>query len=246
MPGTVRDYVNSAVLSGLETIGISDHTPLPDGRWQDVRMTMSELSSYYADIDASRSDAIAVLTALECEDFPEYHSFYQNELFPRTDYLIGGNHYFRMNGEIRGIYMDEGSLDGAALAAYTEHVVAAIASGLYAFIAHPDLFGYSYPRWDEHARTAAREIARAAKSYNVPLEINGYGMRKRKVQTPEGERCPYPWEPFWETAGDIGVQVIVNSDAHRPEDVAAGIVEGKAIAHRFGLSVVDTLPVRTR
>ncbi|MEK6795816.1 MAG: histidinol-phosphatase [Spirochaetota bacterium] len=232
--GSVHDYVNAAINAGIGILGISDHTPLPDGRWQDVRMHMNELADYCAEIHAARRDGITVLTALECEDFPGYRGFYRDVLVPRVDYLIGGNHYFRMNGAMRGIY-DDNILGAAELSAYAQHVIAAIGSGLYAFIAHPDLFGYAYHRWDAETQAVSRDICSAAKSFGVPLEINGYGMRKRPVPSADGERAPYPWEPFWEIAGSIGAPVVINSDAHRPEDVAAGIPEGYAIAERYGL-----------
>ena len=111
--------------------------------------------------------------------------------------------------------------------------------GLFEFMAHPDLFGNCYLTWDANTISAARDILAAAAALNMPLEINGYGLRKPQIETPEGKRRMYPWLPFWELASDYDVSVIVNSDAHRPQDVASNLQEAAAIGDRFGLKLVD-------
>ena len=97
----------------------------------------------------------------------------------------------------------------------------------------------SYLAWDRHAEACSREILRAAEAYGVPLEINGYGFRKPRVDTPEGRRPMYPWIRFWELAAEYDIEVVLNSDAHRPEDVAANLDDAAAIAARFGLRIAD-------
>jgi histidinol-phosphatase (PHP family) len=131
-----------------------------------------------------------------------------------------------------------GTADAASLRAYTDYVIASIESGLFAFIAHPDLFGNAYMVWDAEAVACSRAILAAAADLNVPIEINGYGMRKPKVETPDGIRFMYPWRPFWELAGEYRVRALVTSDAHRPVDVGANLEEGMALATDCGLAVV--------
>ncbi|MBI4978968.1 MAG: histidinol-phosphatase [Spirochaetes bacterium] len=240
--GSVADYAKNAVKNGIAVLGISDHTPLPDGRWLNVRMHMDDLAGYIAEIRAAQKahPGLIILTAVECEGFTEYNTFYRDTLLNEhhMDYLIGGNHYFRVNGTMSGVY-DNAAMDLPALHAYADHVIATIASGLFAFVAHPDLFGYSYLNWDAETVAISRDIASAAASYRIPLEINGYGMRKPAVKSETGMRAPYPLEKFWEIAAAYDISVVANSDAHRPEDVAAGIAEGSALASRYGLRLAD-------
>ena len=59
----------------------------------------------------------------------------------------------------------------------------------------------------------------AAAEYGVGMEINALGIRKQSAQSASNPYPQYPWLPFWEIATDYDVQVIVNSDAHRPEDL---------------------------
>ena len=49
----------------------------------------------------------------------------------------------------------------------------------------------------------------------------------------------YPWLPFWELASEFDVRVIVNSDAHRPQDVSSNLQEAADIGIRCGLKFAD-------
>ena len=243
----VSAYCEAAIESGLTVLGISDHTALPDNRWDHIRMDIEELPEYCAVVDeaiAKYSD-LKILKAAECEYSDEYATFFKDTLLGELnfDYLIGAAHYFPHNGEWVGSYGGADSV--ATLQSYTQYFIESMETGLFAFMAHPDLFGNSYLVWDENTKAAAHDMFTAASDLKVPLEINGYGLRKRKIDTPEGMRCMYPWLPFWEMAADYDIEFIVNSDAHHPQDVSANIEEAAAIGHKFGLKMADLSHLET-
>lgn len=239
--GDVFDYCQAAVERDLTVLGISDHAALPDNRWSHVRMDFQELPNYCTVIDEAKSryPELTLLKGMECEFATEYASFYRDKLLGELefDYLIGAVHFFPLQGEWVGAYGGADSIAG--LKGYTEYFIESMQSGLFEFMAHPDLFGNCYLTWDANTISAARDILAAAAALNMPLEINGYGLRKPQIETPEGKRRMYPWLPFWELASDYDVSVIVNSDAHRPQDVASNLQEAAAIGDRFGLKLVD-------
>jgi histidinol-phosphatase (PHP family) len=229
--GDVEDYCRAAVGMGMETLGFSDHCALPDDRWPCVRMAMSELDGYVAAVGDAKRDypGLRVLLGMECEYLAEHHAWYQDELYGARefDYLVGGPHYFLEDGEWTGTY--GGTRSRASLLAYAGYVVSMIESGLFDFIAHPDLFGNCYRDWDESTVECSRRILEAAVANDVGLEINALGLRKIAAQP--GNPFPmYPWRPFWELAGEYDVAVIVNSDAHRPEDLQARAGDAHQIA----------------
>jgi histidinol-phosphatase (PHP family) len=238
--GDVEDYCREAQLRGLKTLGFSDHAPLPDGRWHSVRMGMDELESYCQAIDAARRQfpGLSIRKGLECEYIPELEGLYRDRFLGACgmDYLVGGAHWYPHQGSWTPIYGTP--MDARRLRDYVDYLVASLQSGLFAFIAHPDLFGLAYTVWDSEAVACSRALLEAASTLRIPLEINGYGMRKGTIETPSGPRLRYPWLPFWELAAECGVQAVLSSDAHEPETVAAGLVEGEEIARRFGLEVV--------
>lgn len=221
--GTIEDYCTAAKEAEFTALGFSDHMPIPDGRWATVRMDPCELSIYRDDIENAQKKflPLQIFAGLECEYDPHLLSYYKEELLGkyRMDYLISGAHWYPKDGGWRGVYDYE--MTPEDLKAYADYVISAIESGLFLFIAHPDLFGRAYHTWDQHAEHYSREILDAASSLNVPLEINGYGFRKPWIETEEGTRPAYPWKHFWELAAEYDVPVVLSSDAHRPSDIAA-------------------------
>lgn len=238
--GDVADYCREAVRQGLTTLGFSDHTPLPDGRWKSVRMTLEELAGYTQAIEAARAEfpSLTLLKGLECEYIPEFESFYRDHLLGTCglDYLVAGAHWYPHQGAWAPLYTT--GMTPAMLRDYVDYVIRTMQTGLFAFVAHPDLFGVAYALWDAEAQACARALLSAAAELQIPLEINGYGLRKPTMETPAGPRHKYPWLPFWELAAECGAAAVLSSDAHEPENVATGLRETEAIARRYGLQVV--------
>ncbi len=219
--GTVTDYVLAAIDSSLTHLGFSDHVPLPDDRWN-IRMPYGELSDYVEELEKADEEygEIQIYKGAECEYFPGYVNYYQDELlgYYRMDYLIGAVHFLSLNGDWVNCYHAESSKP--SLFAYTEDILKVIDCDLFDFVAHPDVFGAFYHKWDEEALACSKAILEAASSKKRTLEINSSGFRKEFIRTPDGSRQPYPLYEFWSLASDYDISVIVNSDAHRPEDVA--------------------------
>lgn len=237
----VSAYAQAAIDKGLTVLGISDHTALPDNRWAEIRMDIQELPEYCLAIDNAKTDYpnLSILKAAECEYATEYDAFYREHLLGELtfDYLIGAAHFFPLNGEWVPSYSESNNVIG--LQAYAAYFIESMESGLFAFMAHPDLFGSAYLHWDKNTIAASRDIFVAAAELQVPLEINGYGLRKAEIETPDGIRRRYPWIPFWELACEYDIEIVVNSDAHRPEDVSSNIAEAAEIGQRFGLKFAD-------
>lgn len=237
----VSHYCAAAIEQGLTVLGISDHTALPDNRWPHIRMDIAELPDYIRAVDEAVDNfpQLRILKGAECEYADEYHAFFEDRLLGeyRFDYLIGAAHFFPIEGEWLGSY--GGTDSKAGLRAYADYFIKSMESGLFAFMAHPDLFGNSYLTWDDNTIQASRDMLAAAAELQVPLEINGYGLRKPKIDTPSGTRCMYPWLPFWELASEYDIRIIVNSDAHRPEDVSSQLKEAADIGIRCGLTFAD-------
>ena len=241
--GSVADYCAAAVAYGLTDLGISDHTPFADGRWQSVRMAITELPEYRAEIDAARPvfPGLRLWAGLECEFRAELGAFYREVLLHdyRMDYLVGAVHWFPFHGAWTSLEEPSVRNDPKALAAYVTHIIDCMRSKLFLFMAHPDAFGVLYECWNAETIAASCDLLDAARDLDVPLEINAYGLRKPRLETPQGTRWRYPWEPFWQLAGERGVPGVVNSDAHRPEDIAGEVDTALAWADRFGVRLVD-------
>ena len=167
-------------------------------------------------------------------------AFYEETFTPLFDYLIVGVHFIEPVRPENNLWLPGNVISFDVMRAYAEATVAAMESGLFRYIAHPDMFCWQCQRWTPEVAALCRTIADAAVSLDIPLEINAYGLRKPWVDTPEGRRPGYPYRPFWELVASRGARVVVGADAHRPEDVWGNTDEAVAFARELGLEPVNT------
>lgn len=216
--GKDEQYVEAALRNGMEEMGFSDHVILPDFRQPGMRGAPEEAEGYYASIRSLAEkyrDQIAIHVGYEAEWYGECYAPYYRELLRtnRVDYLILGQHGF-MEREGKFVWYDDLPLTGEAwLERYVRDLVDGIHSGLFSYVAHPDIFVY----WRHcFSKRAAREIALAAKEEGIPLEINMSGTRVPGYVLGDPSYPFYPYPPFWDVVAETGCEVILGVDAHSP------------------------------
>jgi len=241
--GMPQEYYNQAVKDGCSMLGFSDHCPYPEempDRWSDTRMDASELEVYAQSVHAVQAHAsIPVYFGFECEWDAAWRSWYEDTLLGTcgAQYLVLGAHWVTEGS--RHVYVRQ-IQDAALLNRYINQTIQAMRSGLYAFVAHPDLFMIGWKKWDAQARACSEALIDAAAACALPIEVNGYGLIKPPVMTERGERYQYPVDEFWQLAVEKGASVICNSDAHAPEVVVKNALNARKYAERFGITPVDT------
>lgn len=216
--GAEEEYVLAAIEGGFDVLGFADHTPnhYTSGYVATMRMADIELPDYIAKVREAgekHKDEIRVLCGLECEYFPNHIGWILEQKEKQgIDYLILGNH-FDTTDEFGGFYFG-GSTTPEQLRRYTEMTVKGMETGEYMYVAHPDVALSQYPEFDGHAKDLAREICRAAKALDMPLEYNLLGCLYRGMGRFRGQG--YPCRQFWEIAAQEGVKCILGVDAHEP------------------------------
>jgi Histidinol phosphatase and related hydrolases of the PHP family len=241
--GMPADYTAQALKDGCAALGFSDHCPYPEGSgdyWPNIRMTAAETTSYIQAVrSAGTSAAFPVYAGFECEWDKAYESWYRDELLGTfgADYLVFGPHWVT-SGSAHIYAMD--IQDAATLHAYIDQTIDGIRSGLYAFIAHPDLVMGAWKEWDAEAECCLGALLDAAAGCGLPVEINGLGMSRTPNKTKHGIRYQYPYDEFWQMAAARGVQVICNADAHTPADVIAGARRAREYASGLGITPIES------
>ncbi|MBI9108221.1 MAG: PHP domain-containing protein [Spirochaetales bacterium] len=235
--GDVADYAAEAVAAGARMLGFSEHPPLiPEDIWTAFRIDEGALDDYFDAISSAKQDfpELKILTGFEMDLYPRFKSYYEDTFLHRSeiDYLAGGVHWIKYRGE--WMWIQEARTAGH-LREYFRELLGLMESGLCSFLTHPDSFALGYLSWDENAEALSRDILSAAEEFRIPLEINGYGLRRPEIKTPDGPRKGYPLLNFWKLAAEYDISVVCNSDAHRPQDVMAALDECREIADRFGL-----------
>lgn len=237
--GTETEYIEYAIRTGLKTLGFSDHTPyfFPGSHYSSFRMFPDQLEDYIntlLSLQKQYADRLTILIGLEVEYYPDLFPKLIDRLreFP-IKYLLLGQHF--THNEVDGFYSGSVTEDPQVLIQYHDQIISAIHTGLFSYIAHPDLLHFvGDPNF---YKAECRRLCREAKLCNIPLEMNLLGIH--------GNRH-YPRNLFWEAAAEENNQVVLGCDAHTPEAVADTESKQKAleIIQKLNLDLLDTVSLR--
>ncbi|WP_028044729.1 histidinol-phosphatase [Candidatus Stoquefichus massiliensis] len=204
-----EEYVKAAIQSGYTELGFSDHTPwhYDSSFHSTMRMEEDKLDGYVNTLLKLREkykNQISIKIGLECEYFPKYMDWLKQMLhdYP-IDYIILGNHYD--DTDETGIYFGR-PLTKQQLTKYVDNCIKAIETGLYSYVAHPDLAYYDTD--DEFYLQQMRRLCETAKKHHMPLEFNLLGYKTHRQ---------YPNETFFRLAKTVGNKIIIGTDAHESD-----------------------------
>lgn len=219
-PDDERKYVEKAIELGLTDLGFSEHAPmpfpesLPEGnlsRLLAMRMKLHETENYVNTLLSLREEYkndINIHIGFEIEYFESCFDAFLEHISPYpVDYLILGQHFCDIFYEPI-VYNGRQTGSNALLQDYADNVIKGIETGKITYIAHPDLMFYS--RSLEIYEREMTRLIKCANEHKIPLEINLYGMQEVRN---------YPTLAFWQLADDIGCDVIIGSDAHKPDNL---------------------------
>jgi len=231
------DYARVAVERGLAELGFADHSPMPAALepFDDWRMALDDLPRYFESVDSARAAFPQLPIRLGMEvDYLAGHEPWIEQLAGMADwdYLIGSVHYIAPGWDVDNpAHLSRFETQPIAeiwqlyFAAYER----CIRSGLFDFVAHPDLpkkFGH---RPEGDLRRFYEPVIAALAETGTPFEINTAGLRKPALE------C-YPTLEFLKLARQAGVGLLINSDAHAPQEVGAGFETGLSLAKEAGFT----------
>ena len=206
--GSDEDFINCAIEAGIKYLGFSDHAPFifPDGYENPYRVSMAEAEGYVSDIVALRErykDRIQISVGFEMEYYPaHFDKMLKTARNIGAEYLILGQHFIR-NERPDGMGAGGPTDNAEHLRIYTDEVIAAMRTGVFSYVAHPDVMAFVGDA--EIYRCEMTRLCAAAKEMGIPLEINLCGVRNKKF---------YPADAFWQIAGEVGAPVTIGYDAH--------------------------------
>lgn len=229
-------YVQQAVELGLPEIGFSDHNPLPKA-FDDWRMLWEEFPTYLEWIEEARSQfpTFPIRLGLEIDYFSDGEDWIR-ELSQAApfDYLIGSVHYISPSWAVddpQYISRFKDQEVSEIWKTYFDLYEKAIRSKLFDFVAHPDLpkkFGF---RPEGNLVRYYTPIIQALSDTGVAFEINTAGLRKEVKEV-------YPAFDFLKLAREADIPLLINSDAHAPEEVGKDFSFAIDLAKKAGYDSV--------
>ena len=203
-----EEYIKKAIEAGIKYLGFSDHAPVPfsGGRGFHYHMDIEEGEEYVNTIrglaDKYKND-IHISVGFEMEYYPScFEQMLNLARNFRADYLILGQHFIGdeyPDGRGSRAYTE----NPKHLKEYVENVIKGIESGVFTYVAHPDIINFGGD--EDLYRTEMTRLCQASKKHGIPLEINLHGIQNNRF---------YPSERFFEIAGQIGAPVTFGMDVH--------------------------------
>ena len=238
--GTIKDYVKKAIELNLNVIGVSDHFPyeylsseipsLEDIPYEGYAMPTNNLESYILQLDELKEkymNQIHIRTAFEIDFFKhqdhilnKYLKGYLNKL----DYILGSVHV--LFGKAGVFAFDDGRFlnkykeyDGndEIYMEYYDSLQVMINSPTFELdiVTHFDLPKKFDKRIEDKDMIMGKvnETLELVKKHDLTIEINTSGLRKKVKEQ-------YPHIDIIKKIFELGIPILLGSDAHKPEDVA--------------------------
>ncbi|MGM8838110.1 histidinol-phosphatase HisJ family protein [Thermus sp. 93170] len=231
--GAPGEYLFQARRAGLRGLIFTDHSPMP--AWYDPqsRMRLSELPFYLLALERVRElhPELYVGIGLEADFHPGTEAFVRTLLksYP-FDYVIGSVHYLGAWPLDHPDHQEEYAWRELkeVFRSYFHEVERAAQSGLFHAIGHLDLpkkFGHRLP--EEALLELAEPALKAVAEAGLFLDVNTAGLRNPAQEV-------YPAFGLLKRARELGIPVVLGSDAHRPEQVGFAFPEAVELLLRAG------------
>jgi histidinol-phosphatase (PHP family) len=227
----ILSYCGVAESRGVRQMGITEHDRYLDkidvAAFQEAR---------------EESNGVGLRLGIEIDFVPGQEERMESDATALPfDYVIGSVH--RVDGDEVDRATDQGIYERydtyELYAAYYRNVREAALSGRFEVIGHPDLIKIFRHFPERDVTPLLEETADAVAESGVVVDVNAAGLRK-----PVGEI--YPSRKFLKMFHRRGVPIILSSDAHAPNEVAAGYDKSLKLVHDVGYREVATFENRER
>ena len=239
----IDDYVVKCINNGYKKYGVSDHVFLPGVHCPGMRGDYSLLNEYINEYNRCKNiyeKKIEMYLGFECEYSAYYIEYYKSLLYEKGfDYLICGQHLgFDENGKVYSYFDVPDNEEG--LFRYRDDLIDAIKSGLFLYVAHPDLFFLFATKVTPIYERITKELLDVFEIFDTVIEININGFLREKTHNGV-TYIDYPCDYFWEEVSKRNIRVVVGGDFHNPDviDDQQVINNVEEFIKRHNLKLVD-------
>ena len=251
--GTVEEMVQAALKKGFSEIGFAEHHPYPEHFSVDVPDCVVPGQKWPLFLNDVRSvqekygNRIEIRLGAEIDFLPGTVADYRQRLQEQSfDYVFGSVHVLEgVVVDYEPAYLDSHieSLGGetGVWQRYWDALESLIRSDLCDIVSHLDLpkkFGLGYPDSLDWDRVVS--VLSCIKEMNKTLEINMGGIDRSVL------REPYPGQAILEKAFEMGIDILIGSDAHKPDQVGRHFKHALQVLDSIGWSYLTVFSARQK
>jgi histidinol-phosphatase (PHP family) len=247
--GELEEYVQAAVQKGLRTLGFSGHAPVPfPCSWTIPSRLLPEYLDTARKLQDAYRDTLELLIGLEVDYIPEMMSPASAQIRAlNLDFTVGSVHFVERlaNGELwtadgpaeeleQGVAESFGGDMRKAVEEYYRRMAAMVATAPPDIIGHFDVIkknnrgGRYFSEQEPWYRSAVGRTLDAVAASACILEINTGGI----VRGTSGALYPSLW--ILSECHRRQIPVMINSDAHLPEQLDGYYGEAVSILREIG------------
>jgi len=251
--GSPTEYVAAAKAKGLVALGFSAHVPLPlDNHWSLPAKNFAAYTGEVARLKQQNNGNLRLYLGLEIDYIPGVSEQFGQWMDTPLDYCIGSVHLVKTslnNGfwfidgpaeaYFQGIETHFGGDIRKAVTAFYEQSIDMVRSQPMNILGHLDkvkmhnkeqLFGQE----EAWYRRLIERLLKVVKEKKIIVELNTRGVYSGKCS----EYFPSPF--VLEQCLHLGIPVMVNTDAHRPDQLTSHFAEGLSLLREIGFLKITT------
>jgi histidinol-phosphatase (PHP family) len=250
----MEDYVKAAILKNFKALGFSSHSPLPfENVWSLSRENFGQYVKDALYLKEKYRNVIDLYLGLEIDYIPVHSDNFASFVVDTPlDYSIGSIHLVRHpeNGKIWFIDgPEEGFINGVAEifdGDYREAVTAFYRQSIEMIRTQkPDIIGHldkvkmhNKERWfstgDKWYTDLVDQTLEAAAESGCIVEINTRGVYSGKINE------YFPSENIVQKCHEMGIPLMVNSDAHHPDQLDNLFMDAHQMLRKMGVKKLKT------
>lgn len=245
-----HEYCLKAIELGFHSLGFSDHAPVPFHN--SFSIEPDQLDSYFKTIESLKTtyqDHLKIFLSLEADYIPHHsYTFEHFRKMANLDYMIGSIHLVYNHENQQLWFIDGGDQDvwdQGLKTVFGGHIQKAVAAFYHQnnemiLNQKPEVIGHFdkikmhnkdrfFSQNESWYQNFARETLKLIKENDIVLEINTRGLYKG--------RCKelFPSVNIILEAQKMGIPMMLNSDAHHPDELAGAFPEALEILKKIGL-----------
>ncbi|HAQ64985.1 MAG TPA: hypothetical protein DCR43_03895 [Bacteroidales bacterium] len=249
------EYAMAALSAGLTELGFSGHAPVPFSNG--FAIPEDRLSAYCEEILELRQlfePALKIWLGLEIDYIPGVtRPFDTFRKYCNLDFVIGSVHlvkarnndnFWFIDGPEKSKY-DDGLLScfgndiRAAVTAYYSQVIDMVINENPDIVGHCDKIrmhnaGRYFTGNEDWYQLLIDEMLQAVKEKEAIIEVNSRGLYKKRSDD------FFPATTVLKKIKELNIPITLSSDAHRPEEIALGLIEAQTLVESMGFKPANT------